>query len=115
MAKTGSVKRVEKALAKEKKMVEEKKAAVAIHQMKNDLVHSHQVPQLMQKIMSAALDDDHKYQAQAWKLLVDRVLPQSVFEQEVSKGQARNAIQINISTMGNTTTTDIIDGELSDD
>ena len=111
MAKTKSVQRVERALAKE----EEKKTAAAIHKLKNDLVNNHNIQNVMDKILSAALDDEHKHQAAAWKLVVDRVMPQSVFEQEVTKGQARSAIQINISTMGQSTSTDIIEGEVTDD
>jgi len=109
-----SVERVEKQMAKQKKQAEEKKAAIAIHKLKNDLVGDVRVSHVVNTIMNAALDDEHKHQAAAWKLLVDRILPQSVFEQEVSTGQARNAIQINISTVGSPQTS-VIDGEIIDD
>jgi hypothetical protein len=44
-------------------------------------------------IFEAALDDDHKNQAVAWKILMDRLLPVSACE----KQQGRSSIEINIT------------------
>jgi len=51
--------------------------------------------QVVEKLFSAALDDDHKNQGIAWKLLADRMLPVSGFEKLAGK----SAIQININTL----------------
>tara|TARA_B100000809_G_scaffold32035_1_gene27899 strand:- start:311 stop:586 length:276 start_codon:yes stop_codon:yes gene_type:complete len=44
-------------------------------------------------IIEAALDDNHKNQAVAWKILMDRLLPVSACE----KQQGRSSIEINIT------------------
>tara|TARA_R110002110_G_scaffold83329_2_gene216329 strand:+ start:143 stop:559 length:417 start_codon:yes stop_codon:yes gene_type:complete len=51
--------------------------------------------QVVEKLFSAALDDEHKNQGIAWKLLADRMLPVSGFEKLAGK----SAIQININTL----------------
>ena len=55
---------------------------------------------VLETIFSAALDDDHKHQAAAWKMIMDRMLPVAAFEKEVVKDGGRSAIQINISGVG---------------
>ena len=55
---------------------------------------------VLEAIFNAALDDDHKHQASAWKLVMDRVAPTAAFEQEVVKGGGKSAIQINITGIG---------------
>jgi len=50
---------------------------------------------VVEKLFAAALDDDHKNQGIAWKLLSDRMLPISGFE----KLGGKSAIQININTL----------------
>ena len=52
---------------------------------------------VLQKILDAALDDDHKAQAVAWKIVADRLLPLSGFSEE---SVSRPSIQVNISTVG---------------
>ena len=75
---------------------------------------------VMDAIFDAALDPDHKNQAAAWKLVMDRVLPVSAFEKEITKDGNRSAIQINITGLGNATVTEshpesnTIEGELTD-
>ena len=51
---------------------------------------------VIQSIFDAALNDDHKNQAAAWKLIVDRIAPLSGFEKEAGSAQ-RDAIQVNIT------------------
>lgn len=46
-------------------------------------------------IVKAALDDEHKNQGAAWKILADRLMPVSGFE----KLRGHNAISININTV----------------
>ena len=55
---------------------------------------------VLDAIFDAALDNEHKNQAAAWKLVVDRIIPVSAFEQEVVKQGGRSAIQINITGLG---------------
>lgn len=68
---------------------------------------------VLQKIMDAALDDDHKAQAVAWKIIADRLLPLSGFSEE---SNSRPSIQVNISTVGDAINVggSTIDGETSD-
>ena len=54
---------------------------------------------VLDTILSAALDDDHKHQAVAWKIVADRVLPLASFDPDKNKGSG--GIQISISTLGN--------------
>jgi hypothetical protein len=50
----------------------------------------------MDSIFNAALDDDHKNQSAAWKLIVERIMPLSYFERDkLSNGRAAVNITIN--------------------
>ena len=75
---------------------------------------------VLETIFEAALDHDHKNQAAAWKLVMDRILPVGAFEKEVTKDGGRSAIQINITGVGSATVDDgypessTIEGELVD-
>jgi hypothetical protein len=71
----------------------------------------------MDAIFDAALDPEHKNQAAAWKLVMDRILPVAAFEKDIVKDGGRNAIQINITGVG---TVDVeqpttIEGEVVDE
>jgi hypothetical protein len=76
----------------------------------------------MDSILDAALDDDHKNQAAAWKLLIDRMLPLSYFEKD-KVGGGKSSISITISGVGETTIAasdsepdeDFIEAEIIDD
>jgi hypothetical protein len=69
---------------------------------------------VLETIFDAALDNEHKNQASAWKLIMDRVLPVGAFEKEVIKDAGRNSIQINISGVGTVDVSDseVIEGEV---
>ena len=56
--------------------------AAAINEFKARLLASPKSRKVMDSILNAALDDDHKNQAAAWKLLMDRMLPLSYFEKD---------------------------------
>ena len=60
---------------------------------------------VLQTIFDAATNDDHKNQAAAWKLIMDRILPVGAFEKDVIKDGGRSAIQINITGVGTTEVT----------
>lgn len=66
---------------------------------------------VLEKIYDAALDDEHKNQSAAWKLLMDRLLPLSHFEKD-KEGGGRPAVSITITGVGGETT--IIDNEQQD-
>ena len=76
---------------------------------------------VLETIFEAALDHEHKNQAAAWKLVMDRILPVGAFEKEVIKDNGRSAIQINITGVGSTTISDggengdVIEGEYSEE
>ena len=93
--------------------------AAIINEYKARMLNSPKSRKVLDKIFDAALDDEHKHQAAAWKLVMDRVLPTAAFEKDVVKGSGKNAIQINITGVSGDTTIiggddDAIDGEIID-
>ena len=91
--------------------------AAIINEYKARMLASPKSRKVLETIFDAALDDDHKNQAAAWKLVMDRILPVGAFEKDVVKDAGRNAIQINISGVGAAEVTipdDIIEGEVVD-
>ena len=90
--------------------------AAIINEYKLRMLNSPKSAKVLEAIYDAALNDEHKNQAAAWKLIMDRVLPVSVFEQAKAGGNTPQ-ISINISSIGTPTiqtTDDIIDIEPSD-
>lgn len=73
--------------------------AAAIKEFKARLLASPKSRKVMDSILNAALDDEHKNQAAAWKLLMDRLLPVSYFEKD-KDGSGRAAVNITISGVG---------------
>jgi hypothetical protein len=55
---------------------------------------------VLDSIFNAAMDDEHKNQAAAWKLVMDRILPVAAFEKDVVQNGGKSAIQINITGVG---------------
>jgi len=91
--------------------------AAIINEYKARMLASPKSRKVLETIFDAALDNDHKNQAAAWKLVMDRILPIGAFEKDVVKDSGRNAIQINITGVGTaevTTPDDIIEGEVVD-
>ena len=76
--------------------------ATIINEYKARMLASPKSAKVLDAIFNAALDDDHKNQASAWKLVMDRVAPVSAFEKEIVKGGGKNSIQINITGVGST-------------
>jgi hypothetical protein len=74
--------------------------AAIINEYKARMLASPKSRLVLETIFDAALDNDHKNQAAAWKLIMDRMLPVGAFEKDVVKDAGRNAIQINISGVG---------------
>jgi len=73
--------------------------ASAIEEFKARLLASPKSRKVLDAILDAALDDDHKNQAAAWKLLVDRMLPMSYFDKN-NAGGSRPSVNITISGVG---------------
>ena len=101
--------------------------AALINEYKARMLASPKSAKVLESIFNAALDDEHKNQSAAWKIIVDRIMPVGAFEKEVMKDGGRNAIQINITGVGTAEVTgpqgsvtgvaedqDIIDGEFSE-
>ncbi len=98
--------------------------AAVINEYKARMLASPKSRKVLDTIFDAALDHDHKNQAAAWKLVMDRILPVAAFEKDIVKDSGRNAIQINISGVGTVdveqpttvaTSSDIIEGEVVDE
>jgi hypothetical protein len=84
--------------------------AAVINEYKARMLASPKSRKVLDTIFDAALDHDHKNQAAAWKLVMDRILPVAAFEKDIVKDGGRNAIQINISGVGAVATSgDIVD------
>ena len=74
--------------------------AAIMNEYKARMLNSPKSRRVLESILDAALDDEHKNQSAAWKLVMDRILPAGMFEQEVSKGNSRNSVNITISGVG---------------
>lgn len=80
------------------------------------MLNSPKSARVLEAIFDAALDPEHKAQSAAWKLIVDRIVPVSSFEQ-VKQGGGMPSISINISSLGQPvieTLEDISDAEYKD-
>lgn len=95
--------------------------ASIINEYKARMLASPKSELVLQTIFDAATNDDHKNQAAAWKLIMDRILPVGAFEKDVIKDAGRSSIQINITGVGNTEVfggpeeRDVIEGETVND
>ena len=98
--------------------------AAVINEYKARMLASPKSRKVLDTIFEAALDHDHKNQAAAWKLVMDRILPVAAFEKDIVKEGGRNAIQINISGVGAVATSGdvvevpeptVIEGEVVDE
>ena len=71
-----------------------------ISEYRDRMLASPKSRKVLDAIFDAALDNEHKNQSAAWKLIIDRIAPLSAFEQEISKNGGRPNISINISGIG---------------
>ena len=94
--------------------------AAIMNEYKARMLASPKSAKVLESILNAALDDDHKNQAAAWKIVVDRMLPVGMFEKDVLASGGKNSIQINITgvggatVVGNSDSDDIIEGDYTD-
>jgi len=90
-----------------------------INEYKIRMLNSPKSAKVLEAIYDAALNDDHKNQAAAWKLIVDRIVPVSAFEQSKAAGGTPQ-ISINISGLSSPTVEaeetliDVTDVEIKD-
>ena len=90
--------------------------AAIINEYKARMLASPKSKKVLDSILDAALNDDHKNQAAAWKLLMDRMLPVSYFEKD-KEGGSRPSVSITISGIGEAKVTedDIIEADIIED
>lgn len=70
--------------------------AAIINEYKLRMLNSPKSAKVLEAIYDAALNDEHKNQAAAWKLIVDRIVPISAFE-ATKQGSGTPQISINIT------------------
>tara|TARA_R100001086_G_scaffold206918_1_gene122674 strand:+ start:562 stop:951 length:390 start_codon:yes stop_codon:yes gene_type:complete len=92
--------------------------AAIINEYKSRMLSSPKSRLVLESIFDAALDNEHKNQAAAWKLVVDRIMPLSYFEKD-KIGGGKSAINISITGIGGETIVSsgdsAIDGEVIDE
>jgi len=94
---------------KEKRSVGRPKGdAAIINEYKLRMLNSPKSAKVLEAIYDAALNDEHKNQAAAWKLIVDRIIPVSVFDTAKATGQTPQ-ISINISGLSSPTVDTVVD------
>ncbi len=98
--KAGRPKKKELATATGGKVGRPKGTAGIINEYRDRMLASPKSRRVMDAIFDAALDHDHKNQAAAWKLIVDRIMPISAFEQDLKKSGGKSGITINIQGIG---------------
>lgn len=77
-----------------------KGTAGIINEYRDRMLASPKSRKVMDAIFEAALDHDHKNQAAAWKIIADRIMPISAFEQDLKRTGGKSGITINISGIG---------------
>jgi len=86
--------------------------ASIINEYKARMLASPKSSKVLEAIFDAALDNEHKNQAAAWKLVIDRIAPVAAFEKDVIKNGGSNSISINISGVPNVKVgNDVVDGD----
>lgn len=95
--KAGRPKKSELKEIKESRSVGRPKGEAAIiNEYKLRMLNSPKSAKVLEAIYDAALNDEHKNQAAAWKLIVDRIVPVSSFE-ATKQGGGVPSISINIT------------------
>lgn len=88
--------------------------ATIINEYKARMLASPKSRKVLDTIFEAALDNEHKNQSAAWKLVMDRIAPVAAFEKDIIKNGGGNAISINITGVGGggvKVGNDVVDGE----
>ena len=69
-----------------------------LDEYKSRMLTSPKSRKVLDAILDAALDDDHKHQAVAWKIVSDRILPIAGFDPSANKGSGGISITISTAT-----------------
>lgn len=80
-----------------------------INDYRDRMLMSPKSAKVLEAIFDAALDPEHKNQAAAWKLIVDRVAPISAFDPNNKGNGQLPQISINITSLGQTPTVETVD------
>ena len=80
----------------------------AIKKLEERLLSANRIEGVIDSIVDAASDPEHKNQAAAWKLIMDRMAPLSHYDK--NKGGERPQIQINVSGINHIKTEKVIEG-----
>lgn len=112
--KAGRPKKSELKTIKESRSVGRPRGEAAIiNDYKLRMLNSPKSAKVLEAIYDAALNDEHKNQAAAWKLIVDRIVPVSAFEANKQAGGGMPQISINITGL-NTPTVSTSDEDVID-
>ena len=76
--------------------------AAAMKEYRTRMLNSPKSQKVLDVIFDAALDPDHKNQATAWTLILNRIAPVSAFEKDAGAGQ-RTSLKIEIKDVGGVT------------
>ncbi len=87
--------------------------AAIINEYKLRMLNSPKSAKVLEAIYDAALNDEHKNQAAAWKLIVDRIVPVSSFEAAKQNGGSPQ-ISINITGLNQPTVSSVSDEDIID-
>jgi hypothetical protein len=93
-----------------------KGTASIINEYRDRMLASPKSAKVLEKVFEVALNDGHPGQIAAMKLVMDRVLPTSVFDTAKSGGSTPQ-ISINISSLGSPkiqSTDDVLDVDFKD-
>ena len=113
-AKAGRPKKSELKEIKESRSVGRPKGEAAIiNEYKLRMLNSPKSAKVLEAIYDAALNDEHKNQAAAWKLIVDRIVPVSAFE-AAKQGNGAPSISINITGLNQPTVSSVSDEDIID-
>ena len=112
--KAGRPKKSELTEIKESRSVGRAKGEAAIiNEYKLRMLNSPKSAKVLEAIYDAALNDEHKNQAAAWKLIVERIVPVSAFE-AAKQGNGAPSISINITGLNQPTVSSVSDEDIID-
>ena len=101
---------------KEKRPVGRPKGEAGIlKEYKERMLNSPKSRKVLDAILNAALDDEHKHQAVAWKIVADRILPISSFTEAKNNGASVNITITGMSQDGVVIEGDSYDSEDTED
>lgn len=74
--------------------------AAIMKEYRSRMLNSPKSRKVLDAVFNAALDDGHKHQAAAWKLLMDRIVPVEGFKSDNKNNKPK--IEVNITSFGDT-------------